>query len=84
MVRVLRSGVKGIKIMVFGRFGGVDIVRIEWYKEGRIFFQIFRVDIDYGFVEVYIIYGRIGVKIWIYKGDILLQKAAVFEKGGDK
>lgn len=70
--------------MVSGRLGGADIARTEWYKEGRIPLQTLRADIDYGFAEAHTTYGRIGVKTWIYKGDILPQKAAASEKGGDK
>ncbi|ADQ06737.1 ribosomal protein S3 [Caldicellulosiruptor acetigenus I77R1B] len=84
MARALRSGAKGIKTMVSGRLGGADIARTEWYKEGRIPLQTLRADIDYGFAEAHTTYGRIGVKTWIYKGDILPQKAAASEKGGDK
>lgn len=84
MARALRSGAKGIKTMVSGRLGGADIARTEWYKEGRIPLQTLRADIDYGFAEAHTTYGRIGVKTWIYKGDILPQKATASEKGGDK
>jgi len=84
MARALRSGAKGIKTMVSGRLGGADIARTEWYKEGRIPLQTLRADIDYGFAEAHTTYGRIGVKTWIYKGDILPQKAEASEKGGDK
>ncbi|ADL42154.1 ribosomal protein S3 [Caldicellulosiruptor obsidiansis OB47] len=84
MARALRSGAKGIKTMVSGRLGGADIARTEWYKEGRIPLQTLRADIDYGFAEAHTTYGRIGVKTWIYKGDILPQKVAASEKGGDK
>lgn len=74
MARALRSGAKGIKTMVSGRLGGADIARTEWYKEGRIPLQTLRADIDYGFAEAHTTYGRIGVKTWIYKGDVLPQK----------
>ena len=84
MARALRSGAKGIKTMVSGRLGGADIARTEWYKEGRIPLQTLRADIDYGFAEAHTTYGRIGVKTWIYKGDVLPQKGAAAEKGGDK
>jgi len=84
MARALKSGAKGIKTMVSGRLGGADIARTEWYKEGRIPLQTLRADIDYGFAEAHTTYGRIGVKTWIYKGDVLPQKGAAAEKGGDK
>lgn len=84
MARALKSGAKGIKTMVSGRLGGADIARTEWYKEGRIPLQTLRADIEYGFAEAHTTYGRIGVKAWIYKGDILPQKGSEAEKGGDK
>lgn len=68
---VMRLGVKGIKVEVSGRLGGAEIVRIEWYREGRVSLYILRVDIDYNIFEAYIIYGVIGVKVWIFKGEIL-------------
>jgi small subunit ribosomal protein S3 len=69
--RALRSGAKGIKTMVSGRLGGAEIARSEMYHEGTIPLQTLRADIDYGFAEAYTTYGRIGVKVWIYKGEIL-------------
>ncbi|WAM32429.1 30S ribosomal protein S3 [Caldicellulosiruptor naganoensis] len=84
IARALKSGAKGIKTMVSGRLGGAEIARTEWYKEGRIPLQTIRADIDYGFAEAHTTYGRIGVKTWIYKGDVLPQKGAGVEKGGDK
>jgi len=84
MARALKSGAKGIKTMVSGRLGGADIARTEWYKEGRIPLQTLRADIDYGFAEAHTTYGRIGVKAWIYKGEILPQKLTGDSKGGDK
>lgn len=68
---VLKFGVKGIKVCVFGCLVGVEIVCIEWYMEGRVFLYILRVKIDYGFVEVMMVYGIIGVKVWIFKGEVL-------------
>ncbi len=67
----MRFGAKGIKIKVSGRLGGVEIARKEWYKEGRIPLHTFRADIDYGFSEAFTTYGVIGVKVWIFKGEIL-------------
>ena len=64
-------GVKGIKTKVSGRLGGADIARSEGYHEGSIPLQTLRADIDYGFAEAKTTYGRIGVKVWIYKGQVL-------------
>lgn len=69
--RTLRSGAKGIKTMVSGRLGGAEIARSEGYSEGTIPLQTLRADIDYGFAEANTTYGKIGVKVWIYKGEIL-------------
>lgn len=72
--RVLRARAKGIKIMVGGRLGGSEIARSEWYRVGRVPLHTLRAKIDYGFIEAMTIYGKIGVKVWIYKGEILRQK----------
>ena len=69
----MRMGVRGIKIMVSGRIGGAEIARSESYHEGTIPLQTIRADIEYGFAEAATTYGRIGVKVWIYKGEILNQ-----------
>jgi small subunit ribosomal protein S3 len=71
MQRTMRSGVQGIKIMVSGRLGGAEIARSEWAKEGRIPLQTLRADVDYGFTEADTIMGKIGVKVWIFKGDLM-------------
>ena len=77
MGRAMRMGVKGIKTMVSGRLGGAEIARKDQYHEGTIPLQTLRADIDYGFAEAKTTYGRIGVKVWIYKGEVLPgQKAA--------
>jgi small subunit ribosomal protein S3 len=68
MQRTMRVGAKGIKTMCAGRLGGAEIARSEWYREGTIPLQTLRADIDYGFAEAHTTYGRIGVKVWIYKG----------------
>ena len=73
MSRAMRSGVRGIKVMVAGRLGGAEIARSESYHEGTIPLQTLRADIEYGFAEAATTYGRIGVKVWIYKGEILNQ-----------
>ena len=67
----MRLGARGIKIMVSGRIGGAEIARSETYKEGTIPLQTLRADIDYGFAEAKTTYGRIGVKTWIYQGEVL-------------
>ncbi len=69
--RAMRSGVKGIKVMVAGRLGGTEIARTEWAKEGRIPLHTFRADIDYGFSESLTVFGIIGVKVWIFKGEVM-------------
>ena len=71
MSRTMKSGVKGIKTMCAGRLGGADMARSEFYTEGTIPLQTLRADIDYGFAEADTTYGKIGVKVWIYKGEIL-------------
>ena len=71
MGRAMRMGALGIKVMVSGRIGGAEIARSECYHEGTIPLQTLRADIDYGFAEAATTYGRIGVKVWIYKGEVL-------------
>ena len=70
----MKSGAKGIKICVSGRLGGAEIARSEWYREGRVPLHTFRADIDYGTAESKTTYGIIGVKVWIFKGEIIPQK----------
>jgi small subunit ribosomal protein S3 len=77
----LRFGAQGIKVACAGRLAGAEIARSEWYREGRVPLHTFRSDIDYGVAEAKTTYGRIGVKVWIYKGDIL-QEAAIFQSSG--
>ncbi|MCD6056132.1 MAG: ribosomal protein [Gammaproteobacteria bacterium] len=67
----LRLGAEGIKINVSGRLGGAEIARAEWYREGRVPLHTFRADIDYGLAEAKTTYGVIGVKVWIFKGEVL-------------
>ena len=69
--RAMKAGAKGIKTNVAGRLGGAEIARSEHYHEGTIPLQTLRADIDYGFAEAHTTYGKIGVKVWIYKGEIL-------------
>ena len=71
MQRAMKLGVKGIKTSVSGRLGGAEIARCEQYHEGTIPLQTLRADIDYGFYEADTTYGKIGVKVWIYKGEVL-------------
>ena len=75
MESAFRFGAKGVKIMVAGRLGGSEIARTEWYQEGRLPLHTLKADIDYGLAEARTTYGVIGVKVWIYKGDILKQKS---------
>ena len=80
----MRAGAKGIKTSVAGRLGGADIARSEGYHEGSIPLQTLRADIDYGFAEAKTAYGRLGVKVWIYKGQVLptVKKAPAKTEGG--
>ena len=73
MGRAMRAGAKGIKVSCGGRLGGAEIARTEHYHDGTIPLQTLRADIDYGFAEAATTYGRIGVKVWIYKGEVLTQ-----------
>ncbi|WP_461613802.1 30S ribosomal protein S3 [Clostridium sp. Marseille-QA1073] len=72
--RAMRTGVKGVKTACSGRLGGAEIARAEFYHEGTIPLQTLRADIDYGFAEADTIYGKIGVKVWVYKGEVLPTK----------
>ena len=69
--RAMKFGAKGIKTQVAGRLGGAEIARTEQYHEGTIPLQTIRADIDYGFAEAATTYGRIGVKVWLYRGEVL-------------
>ena len=83
MSRAMKSGIKGIKAAVSGRLGGADIARSEHYVEGTVPLQTLRADIDYGFAEADTTYGKLGVKVWIYNGEVLPTKA-VKKEGSDK
>lgn len=83
MSRTMKFGAKGIKTAVSGRLGGADMARTESYHEGTIPLQTLRADIDYGFAEADTTYGKLGVKVWIYKGEVLPVKA-VKKEGGAK
>ena len=80
----LRFGCKGIKVWVAGRLNGREIARSEWYLQGRLPLQTLRADVDYGFSEAHTTYGVIGVKCWIYKGDLLDQKALLKAAAGQE
>jgi len=83
ITRSLRSGAKGIKTLVSGRLGGADIARSEGYSEGTVPLLTLRADIDYGTAEAHTTYGRIGVKVWIYRGEVLpARKNVATEEGG--
>ena len=77
----LRFGSLGIKVQCSGRLAGAEIARSEWYREGRVPLSTFRADIDYGFSEAKTTYGLIGIKVWIYQGDILPEQAATSAVG---
>ena len=82
--RAMRLGVKGIKTQVSGRLGGAEIARSEQYHEGTIPLQTLRADIDYGFAEADTTYGKIGVKVWIYKGEVLSDNRRQKKEGGTR
>ena len=82
MGRTMKAGALGIKTSVSGRLGGADMARTEFYSEGTIPLQTLRADIDYGFAEADTTYGKIGVKVWIYKGEVLPTKGN--KEGSDK
>ncbi|HHX77564.1 MAG TPA: 30S ribosomal protein S3 [Firmicutes bacterium] len=82
--RTMRAGAQGIKITCSGRLGGAEMARTETYNEGTVPLQTLRANIDYGFAEAKTTYGRIGVKVWIYKGEVLPEKQEKTpEKGGN-
>ncbi len=82
--RTMRLGAKGIKTQVSGRIGGAEIARSESYHEGTIPLQTIRADIDYGFAEADTTYGKLGVKVWIYKGEVLHESRKSHKEGGTK
>ena len=89
MGRAMKAGAKGIKTACSGRLGGADMARTEFYSEGNIPLQTLRADIDYGFAEANTTYGKIGVKAWIYHGEVLPTKGgknakATSKEGSDK
>lgn len=82
--RAMRLGARGIKVMVSGRLGGAEIARSETYHEGTIPLQTIRADIDYGVAEAATTYGRLGIKVWIYKGEVLKGDAAKADESRNK
>ena len=82
MQRTMRAGAKGIKTSVSGRLGGADMARTEFYSDGTIPLQTLRADIDYGFAEADTTYGKVGVKAWVYNGEVLPTKGT--KEGSDK
>jgi small subunit ribosomal protein S3 len=77
VTNAMRLGAQGVKVRVSGRLNGADIARAEWYHEGRVPLHTLRADIDYGFYEAQTTYGVIGVKVWLFKGE-------VFDKGAEQ
>jgi len=84
VTNTMRLGAQGIKINVAGRLGGTEIARTEWYREGRVPLHTLRADIDYGFAEAHTPSGVIGVKVWIFKGEVFDQAAEAQEAGAEK
>lgn len=80
--RTMRQGAQGIKISCSGRLAGAEIARTEWYNEGKVPLHTLRADIDYGFAEANTTYGKIGVKVWVYKGEVLPAKKVAQVEGG--
>ena len=76
----MRLGAQGIKLMSAGRLNGIEIARTEWYREGRVPLHTLRADIDYGFAEARTTYGIIGVKVWIFKGEVLEHDPMALDK----
>ena len=80
MQSAMRLGAKGVRINVSGRLGGAEIARMEWYREGRVPLHTLRADIDYGFAEAKTTYGIIGVKVWVFKGEVLEHDPMALDK----
>src|SRR5204863_5091335 len=76
----MKAGALGVRVQCSGRLGGAEMSRKEWYREGRVPLHTLRADVDYGLAEARTTFGRIGVKVWIYKGDILPYKSAAEDK----
>jgi small subunit ribosomal protein S3 len=82
VLRAMRMGALGVKVHVAGRLGGTEIARSEWYREGRVPLQTLRADVAYGFAEARTTYGVIGVKVWIFRGEILTRQAEAAKRAG--
>jgi small subunit ribosomal protein S3 len=82
VLRAMRMGALGVKVHVAGRLGGTEIARSEWYREGRVPLQTLRADVAYGFAEARTTYGVIGVKAWIFRGEILTRQAEAAKRAG--
>jgi small subunit ribosomal protein S3 len=80
----MRLGAQGIKIMCAGRLNGIEIARTEWYREGRVPLHTLRADIDYGLAEARTTYGVIGVKVWIFKGEVFERRVEAQEAPVEK
>ena len=84
VANAMRIGAQGIRINVAGRLNGAEIARAEWYREGRVPLHTLRADIDYGFAEARTTYGVIGVKVWIFKGEVFERRTEVQEAVAEK
>ena len=82
VLRAMRMGALGVKVHVAGRLGGTEIARSEMYREGRVPLQTLRADVAYGFAEAHTTYGQIGVKVWIFRGEILTRQAEAAKRAG--
>jgi small subunit ribosomal protein S3 len=82
VLRAMRMGALGVRVQVSGRLGGAEIARREWYREGRVPLQTLRADVAYGFAEARTTYGVIGVKVWIFRGEILTRQEEVAKRAG--
>ncbi len=82
VVRAMRMGAQGVRVQVSGRLGGAEIARREWYREGRVPLQTLRADVAYGFAEAKTTYGVIGVKVWIFRGEILTRQEEMAKRTG--
>nr|MBA2556705.1 30S ribosomal protein S3 [Chloroflexota bacterium] len=82
--RTMKAGAKGVRVSVAGRLGGSEMARREWEKEGRIPLGTLRADISYGQIHAHTTYGRIGVKVWIYRGDVMPQRQAPHEPAASR
>jgi len=84
MQNAIKAGAKGIKVSVSGRLGGAEMARTEWYREGRVPLHTFRAKIDYGFAEGHTTYGCIGIKVWIFRGEVLAKGVPTESTTSDK